>query len=63
MQVDLDSKLVFPSIVQTTLRPDIVLWSNPGKRLIVIELTVPWETRCEEAYGMKKPKYTELLDE
>jgi hypothetical protein len=63
MLVDLDSKLVFPRIVQTNLRPDIVLWSNTGKRLIVIELTVPWETRCEEAYERKKAKYTELLDE
>ena len=32
------------------------------KKLIVIELTVPWETRCEEAYERKKAKYTELLD-
>ncbi|KAH3887531.1 hypothetical protein DPMN_011548 [Dreissena polymorpha] len=22
----------------------------------IIELTVPWETRCEEAYGRKKAK-------
>ena len=25
-------------------------------------LTVPWETRCEEAYERKKGKYTELVD-
>ena len=49
-------------MVQTTLRPDIVLWSKTGKKLIVIELTVPSETRCEEAYERKKAKYTELLD-
>ena len=62
MEVDLGKRLVFPDVVQTTLRPDIVLWSKAGKKLIVIELTVPWETRCEEAYERKKAKYTELLD-
>ena len=47
---------------QTTLRPDIVLWSKTGKKLIIIELTVPWETRCEETYERKKAKYTELVN-
>ena len=41
MEVDLGKRLVFPDVVQTTLRPDIVLWSKAGKKLIVIELTVP----------------------
>jgi len=40
MEVDLGRRLVFQDIVQTTLRPDIVLWSKTGKKLIVIELTV-----------------------
>lgn len=62
MEVDLGKRLVFPDVVQTTQRPDIVLWSKTGKKLIVIELTVPWETRCEEAYERKKAKYTELLE-
>ena len=62
MEVDFGKRLVFPDVVQTTLRPDIVPWSKTGKKLIVIELTVPWETRCEEAYERKKAKYTELLD-
>jgi hypothetical protein len=39
MEVDLSKKLVFPSIVQTNLRPDIVLLSDKGKKLIMIELT------------------------
>ena len=62
MEVDLGRRLVFPDIVQTTLRPDIVLWSKAGKKLIVIELTVLWETRREEAYERKKAKYTERED-
>ena len=48
MEVDLGKRLVFQDVFQTTLRPDIVLWSKTGKKLIVIALTVPWETRCEE---------------
>ncbi|XP_052224708.1 uncharacterized protein LOC127840340 [Dreissena polymorpha] len=41
---------------------DIVLWSETGKKLVTIELTVPWEARCEEAYERKKAKYKELMD-
>ena len=64
IEVDLGKKLVFPGIVQTNLRPDIVLWSERGKmKLIMIELTVPWETRCEEAYERKNAKCTDLLKE
>ena len=62
MEVALGKRLVFQDVVQTTLRPDIVLWSKTGKKFIVIELTVPWETRCGEAYERKKAKYKKLLD-
>ena len=61
MEVDLWKRLVFPDIVQTTLRPDIVLRSRTVKKLIATELTVPWETRCEEANERKRAKYTELM--
>ena len=40
-----------------------ILWSEKDKKLILIELTVPWETRCEEAYERKKAKYTELVNQ
>lgn len=46
MAVDLGKRLVFPDVVQTTLRPDVVLWSKTGRKLIAIKLTVPWETNC-----------------
>ena len=62
MEVNLGKRLVFQNIVKITLRPDIVLWSKTGKKLIVNELTVPWETRCEEAYERQKATYTKLLD-
>ena len=63
MSVDLGKKLVFPNIVQTTLRPDIVIWSTRDKRLMMIELTVPWESRCDEAYERKRAKYAELQNQ
>jgi len=63
LEVDIGEKLVFPDIVHINLRQDIILWSEIGKKLIMIELTVPWETRYEEAYEKKKPNYIELLIE
>jgi hypothetical protein len=61
MAADLGKKLVFPDIVPTALRPDIVLWSNTSKRLVMVELTVPWESRCEDAFERKTAKYADLL--
>ena len=63
MRVDLDKRLVFPEVVQTTLRPDIVLFSRSRKHIILIELTVPWETRVESAHELKSSKYAELINE
>ncbi|KAI8516257.1 hypothetical protein Bbelb_048380 [Branchiostoma belcheri] len=63
LRVDLGRKLQFPKVVQTNLRPDAVLWAEAEKKIVLIELTVPWEERCEEAYERKKNKYQELIDE
>ncbi|KAI8492574.1 hypothetical protein Bbelb_296150 [Branchiostoma belcheri] len=63
LRVDLGRKLQFPKVVQTKLRPDAVLWAEAEKKLVLVELTVPWEERCEEAYERKKNKYQELIDE
>jgi hypothetical protein len=32
----------------------------PDKKIVLIELTVPWEERCDEAYERKSAKYTQL---
>ncbi|CAC5398520.1 unnamed protein product [Mytilus coruscus] len=61
IRADIGKKLVFPECVQTTLRSDIVVWSQSSKMIVAIELTVPWEERCEKAYQRKKEKYTELM--
>ena len=47
-------------IVETRLRPDIVAWSPEAKIVVLIELTVPWESRLEEAHERKLLKYTDL---
>ena len=60
LQADLDKKLQFSDIVQMVLRPDIVIQSTATKRLVIVELTLPWEERSQSAYELKKAKYTYL---
>jgi len=60
LQADLDKKLQFSDIVQTSLRPNIVIKSTATKRLVIVGLTVPWEERCQSAYELNKDKYTDL---
>jgi len=61
LQADLDKKLQFPDIVQTSLRPDIVIQSTAIKQLVIVELTVPWEERCQSEYELKKSTPTYKL--
>ena len=64
LQVDLDRKLKVPhNIVETELRPDMLLISETSKRMGVIELTVPSEDRVEVSGELKKTKYTVLQQE
>ena len=60
--VDLGGRSRFPQhICDTNLRPDIVIWSNRLKQVILVELTVPWETRIQESHERKKFKYDDLV--
>ena len=44
MRADVNRQLAFPQhIAITNLRPDIVLWSQTKKTVVLIELTVPYE--------------------
>lgn len=62
MRADLKKQLKFPEeIAHTSLRPDIVLWSKGIKQVVLIELTVPWEERMEEAQERKLKKYQDLV--
>ncbi|CAC5382484.1 unnamed protein product [Mytilus coruscus] len=55
MLVDLKQKLQFPpQIAVTNQRPDIVIWSASTKQAILLELTVPWEERIEDANERKR---------
>ena len=63
MIVDLQNQLQFPQdIVETGLRPDIVLLSRSMKQLVLIELTVPWEERTEEAHEKRDLNLNCLLN-
>lgn len=63
MQANLGRWLVFLDVIHTNLRPDIVLWSQEGKKIIMVELAVSLEERCEVAYQRKKLKYQDLADD
>ena len=54
-------KLRFPEIVPTNLRSDMVLWLAAIKKIIIIQLTVPWEESYCEANERKRAKYYELM--
>jgi len=61
LRVDLDRKLTFPEEITTTnQRPDIVILSAKTRQVVIMELTVPWEDRMEEAFERKAEKYNEL---
>lgn len=63
LRVDLGKRLNFPEhISKTRLRPDLVLFSNKLKKVIMWELTVCYEDNAEEANERKKLKYDELLE-
>ncbi|KAK6172576.1 hypothetical protein SNE40_016203 [Patella caerulea] len=54
----------FPAeIAATSLRPDIVIWSQGTRQAVLLELTVPWEDRIEEAYERKMAKYQQLVED
>ena len=48
------------SIKESGLRPDIVLHSEKAKQFVLIELTVPYESRIEAAHIYKTEKYADL---
>ena len=61
--VDLpDHHYSFPQdIAPTTLRPDIVWWSEEMKVMWILELTISFETVMDQAHSRKVVKYDELV--
>ena len=61
---DLRPRLVFPPhIVSTDERPDIVIYSNITKCIIMIELASPCEENFDERHEYKLWWYNDLLGE
>ena len=61
MTADLDVSYHFPShITSTDLRPDIVIWSDTRRTVLIIELTVCFETNYADA---QERKYLSLEEE
>ena len=59
---DLGDTYQFPlHITPTTLRPDMVWWDDSQKQLVIIELTVCFETLLEAAAEKKETKYHDLV--
>ena len=53
-----------PSIIkETRLMPDIVIHSASTQQLFMVELTVPYENRMEEAHIYKREKYMNMTKE
>ena len=50
-------------IKETRLRPDIVIHSASTQQLIMVELTMQYQNRLEEAHIYKKEKYLNLIKE
>ena len=56
--------LVIPHhIAQTSLRPDIILYSNNTKQILMLELTVPMEDNIVQRHLDKENKYARLIDD
>lgn len=59
---DLPGKGVYPELVRNcNVRPDIVVTSESSKRMVIIELTVPYETNMSGSHEYKNAKYQELV--
>ena len=52
-----------PHIYVTSQRPDLVVVREELKQMIVMELTVPFETNVEEAHKRKIDRYKDLISD
>jgi hypothetical protein len=61
--VDFDfKKIIFPpEIYATNERPDVIIWSNVSKTVIIAELTCPAEEGIEAAQLRKEARYMDLV--
>lgn len=50
-------------ITSTRLCSDMIIGSDSTRQSIIVELTVPWEERMDEANDRKRAKYQELVED
>jgi hypothetical protein len=50
-------------IIETTLRPDVVIISRKTKDIVLLELTILSEENAESAYEHKRAKCQEICDD
>ena len=61
MGADLKGKQNIPrALLRSNQRPDIVIWSKMERRLILAELTVPWEGNMSWAHERKLTRYEDI---
>ena len=61
---DIDRQLAFPTeITSTRQRPDLVIWSVISKKVIIAELTIPFETNIDWAHQWKLEKYEDRREQ
>lgn len=64
VSADLPSWQDHPEVIkQTRMKPDIVLYSESSRQMILVELTVPYESRIDGAHVYKTEKYSDLAKE
>ena len=57
-----DNPVIFPPVITaTSLRPDLVIWSEAAKTVVIMELTVPSEDNVADAAFRKTDKYQSLV--
>ena len=62
-RADVNRQLTSPQhMVIRILRPDITLWSQTKKTVVLIELSVPHDERVDEAHERKRLKYEVVVE-
>ena len=52
-----------PDVLVTAQRPDIFLVNRSTRKVILFELTVPWDTNIESSHNLKVDKYAPLVND
>ena len=60
---DVDRQLAFPMEITSTHQcPDLIIWSVNSKKVIITELTIPFEANINWGHQWKLEKYEDLRE-